>query len=62
MGEYADIYVDDKFYSKNEFINMKADFSDLPKYEDIKDSLPEPVWDGHSDEIKAYYKAWEIAF
>ena len=62
MSDYANVYVEDKYYKRNEYINQTPDFSDLPKYEKIKDKLPEPVWEAHNDEIDAYYKAWKIAF
>lgn len=62
MDDYINTYVEDKYYSKNEFAKMSADISPLPRFSEIKSELPEPVWDNHDDEINAYYKAWQIAF
>lgn len=31
-------------------------------FDSIKNQLPEPLWDGRSDEIECYYKAWKIDF
>ena len=47
---------------KNTFINMPMEKAELPKYDEIKDRLPSPVWEGHDDAIACYYKAWQIAF
>lgn len=34
----------------------------LPKYQDIRKKLPQPVWENHDSAIACYYKTWEIAF
>lgn len=34
----------------------------MPIFDDIKDLLPKPIWDGHDDAIACYEKAWQIAF
>ena len=47
---------------ENSFLTMEMENKPLPVFKDIKDSLPRPLWDNHSDYINAYYKAWEIAF
>lgn len=47
---------------KNVFIDTPMEDAELPKYENIKDDLPIPVWDGHEDAVSCYYKAWELAF
>lgn len=46
----------------NKFINAETEEAELPVYENIKDELPKPVWDGHDSVIDCYYKAWEIGF
>jgi len=50
------------YVAENEFLTMKAEPKALPKYEEAKEKLPCPVWQGHEDAIKCYYRAWEIAF
>ena len=47
---------------ENSFLNATAEASPLPRFEDAKASLPRPVWEGHDTHIRAYYKAWELAF
>ena len=36
--------------------------SELPKFEDVFEKLPEPVWEDHENVLRAYRRAWEIAF
>ena len=55
-------YADNEYVEKNTFIERNAETGILPKFDDIKDLLPVPVFEGHEDEIKAYYAAWKIAF
>jgi len=33
-----------------------------PSFENVRDLLPKPFWKGHEDEIKCYWKVWELAF
>ena len=59
----SEITYDDKdLVLENKFINQKYEVKPLPRFEDVKDALPQPVWDGHSSYIDCYWKAWEIAF
>ncbi len=55
-------YIWNNHACENSFINAEPDTDELPVYEEIKDRLPIPVWEGHQDSINCYYKAWEIAF
>ena len=50
------------FVEGNSFIGKKTNNEPLPVYEEIKNRLPRPVWEGHEDVIHCYDKAWEIAF
>ena len=52
----------DPYAEENCFIKMEREQKELPLFEDAKDRLPRPVWDGHDDSIACYYKAWQIAF
>lgn len=47
---------------KNTFIGQIPNDGPLPKYDDIKAELPQPVWDGHDDTLRCYDKAWQLAF
>lgn len=53
-------YIDSPYIKENTFTVMHTE--ELPKYEEIKERLPVPVWAGHEKEIECYYKTWEIAF
>lgn len=46
----------------NVFLNMSAENTPLPKYEEIMHLLPEPIWEGHDDVIACYNFAWRTAF
>ena len=60
--EYADIYMTNDDVLKNPYIGAEQNLASPPKFEDIKDKLPKPVWDGHELQIGGYYRAWELAF
>ena len=51
-----------RFAAENTFITQPREVKKLPKFEEERDNLPKPVWDGHDDAIACYYKAWELAF
>lgn len=36
--------------------------SELPKFEEIREALPSPIWDENPEWVELYWKAWEIAF
>lgn len=46
----------------NVFKNMEPEYTPLPVYDEIKDKLPKPLWEGHDDTVRCYEKTWEIAF
>lgn len=48
---------------QNSFIGLTPDeTTPLPRYADIKDRLPQPIFDGNEAAVDCYYKTWEIAF
>jgi len=47
---------------ENVFLRRKPEENDLPRYEAVKDQLPEPVWEGMEPYLNAYWRAWELAF
>lgn len=55
-------YKDEPLFLGNEFVGKEKKIIELPKFEDIKEKLPSPVWERHETAVNAYYKAWEIAF
>ena len=55
-------YAKNEYVQKNTFIGMEVQNEELPKYEDIKDKLPRPVWDSHEDALACYDKVWSLAF
>ena len=55
-------YNDNPHVKKNVFIGKTPDTDPLPVYEEIKDKLPLPIWDGHDSAIECYNKVWEIGF
>ena len=56
------MYAYNPYVEKNTFLTQPVQTDELPKYEQIKDQLPKPVWDGHEDAIRCYNKVWELAF
>jgi len=48
--------------AENRFLTKKPDDAPLPVYEEIKNKLPKPIWEGKEDYINAYWRAWELAF
>ncbi len=55
-------YINEPHVAKNSFIGRKIDSSPLPTYDEVKNSLPAVVWDGHQAAIDAYDFAWKTAF
>ena len=47
---------------KNKFLDMLAENTPIPKYEEISHLLPSPIWQGHDDAISCYNFAWRTAF
>ncbi len=55
-------YIDNPYVKNNTFIGKSLDTEELPQYDEIKDKLPKPFWQGNDNVIACYNKAWEIAF
>ena len=51
-----------KYYKYNQFVKDKPISLTLPKYEEIKDKLPKPIFDGHDGYLECYDFAWKTAF
>ena len=39
------------YVEKNPFLQMKAEKTELPDFEKVRELLPKPIWDGRSDVI-----------
>lgn len=52
----------EELMKENSYIGKKPEEKALPTYDEAKDKLPEPVWEGHNDYIECYKKTWQIAF
>lgn len=58
---YKNTYIKEPLVTENEFRNAKPS-KILPKsFEEAKQILPNPIWEGHQKEIEMYWKAWQIA-
>lgn len=55
-------YVYNPYAEENKFLHMPVENNPLPLYENSKDKLPKPIWDGHENYIKCYDYAWKLAF
>lgn len=53
---------EDRFMAENVFVGMEPEDRPLPTYEEEKDRLPRPVWDGREDVLSCYDKTWKLAF
>ena len=42
--------------AENVFIEKEPENHPLPTFEQERDRLPHPIWDGHGDEIACYWK------
>ena len=56
------LYTFNKYFEENSFIKAPQDTNTPPSFLQIKEKLPQPFWAGHSDAVRCYWKAWEIAF
>lgn len=55
-------YTENPQVARNTFIGAPVEDAPLPTYEDAKETLPRPVWEGHDDTVACYDKTWQIAF
>jgi hypothetical protein len=61
-ADYYNRHVENRFVKENAFIGKVYKPQPLPRFEDIRDLLPQPFWESHADAVDCYWKAWEIAF
>ncbi len=55
-------YEENKFVEKNTFFNQEINASPTCTYEEHKDRLPMPVWEGHDGTIACYEHVLKTAF
>ncbi len=55
-------YIDDPHVAKNVYLTMPPENAALPRYEDIAEKLPVPIWKGRQDVIDCYDKTWRLAW
>ncbi len=59
---YYDTHVVNSLVTENQFIRANPDTSALPRFNEIKNRLPQPQWPARQDVIDCYWRAWELAF
>lgn len=55
-------YIHNKYVQENIFIGRKIKTVPIPKYEEAKERLPQPIWENHVSALECYDAAWKIAF
>ncbi len=59
---YFDTHVANKFVKENTYIGSRQDTSTPPRFDEVRDKLPVPLWPARPDVIKLYWRTWELAF
>jgi hypothetical protein len=62
MTEPYPTYIENPLVRENPFLKMAPEQAPLPTFQQSKQLLPEPQWDGHGDALACYWKTWELAF
>lgn len=62
LSDVYDTHVPNPLVEQNTFIRMPMADTPLPTFENSKDLLPDPFWQGHDQTIACYWKAWQLAF
>lgn len=62
LFEAYDTHVPQDYVAENSFLRQLPRVESLPTFEQFRDQLPLPFWDGHNSVIDCYWKAWELAF
>lgn len=58
---YKNTYVKEALVAENEYRIAKPKITVPKSFEEAKNILPNPIWQGHDKEIEMYWKAWQIA-
>ncbi len=62
MGITYQTYGECPYVKHNTFIGQAPEDAPVPSYEESRDKLPRPVWEGHEDAVACYDYAWRTAF
>ncbi|MCE5279947.1 MAG: trehalase family glycosidase [Planctomycetaceae bacterium] len=54
-------HVPNRFVEENAFIGAEPEQTALPTFEQVKGILPSPIWQGRSDVVECYWRAWQLA-
>lgn len=57
---YKNTYVIQALVAENSFRTAHVERNEPKSFDYAKKVLPQPYWDGHDEEIKMYWKAWQI--
>lgn len=55
-------YIDSPYVKENSFRHAGVQDEPLPAYDEVKEALPQPVWEGHELSLAAYDFTWRTAF
>ena len=58
---YKNTYVKEPLVTENEFRVARPETIEPKSFEEARQILPNPIWEGHAKEIEMYWRAWEIA-
>jgi hypothetical protein len=59
---YIDTHLREPLVAENAFLRMTPEEVEPPSFDDARNLLPQPFWEGHEDAIACYRGAWELAF
>jgi glycogen debranching enzyme len=62
MKEPFVLYDANPLIDENAYRTMPPDFSEPPKFEEVREKLPQPFWLGNESAIDCYWRSWEIGF
>ena len=58
---YKNTYVKEPLVTENEFRVARPETIEPKRFDEARQILPNPIWEGHAKELEMYWKAWEIA-
>lgn len=58
---YKNTYTKEPLVAENEYRIAKPVTIEPRSFDEARDILPKPIWQGHEKELEMYWKAWEIA-
>ena len=55
-------YVPNPLVEQNTFLTMPVERAAVPSFEESKELLPAPHWEGHEEVLRADWRTWQLAF